>query len=465
MKVLMLGWEYPPHITGGLGTACQGLTVALAKMGAEIDFVVPRLLGGEQAPHMKLIESTRGLVTSAEAGLEPLREEYTEDASVRAKITRHEVPALLSPYWNEVSYTTHVEKLNHFEKLKQLSSEEIESLLPKELFPDGDKKKSAIFSPSFKGGYHGDLFGEIELFTRNVLRLVGNRRFDVVHAHDWITFPAAIALSQAFKKPLVAHIHSLEADRSRAAGNPRIKALESQGIRAADTIIAVSNYTASVITREYGVLQSDIAVVHNGIEARRPMKTKSIKHEGIKGKIVLFLGRITYQKGPEYFVEAAAKVLLKNPETIFVMAGSGDLLPQMIGRAKDLGILESFRFTGFLKGQEVQQMFAAADAYVMPSVSEPFGLTALEAIHCGTPVIVSKNSGVSEVLNHVMKVNFWEVEKMAALIAKLISDDNVGSEMIGKSQSDIAALRWESAAKRVLEVYDSVVPEAQMSYC
>jgi glycosyltransferase involved in cell wall biosynthesis len=451
MKVLMLGWEYPPHITGGLGTACQGLTIALGKMGTEIDFVVPHLLGGERAPHMKLIESTRGLAC-AELGLEPLEEDANDGFPVTGKITRYEVPAVLSPYWNEVSYITYVEKL------KRLSPDEIESLLPNELFPDGDRRRSAIFSPSFKGGYGGDLFKEIELFARNVLRLVGHRRFDVIHAHDWITFPAGIALAQASQKPLVVHVHSLEADRAGASGNPRIRAIESKGIRVANSVIAVSNYTASVIAREYGVSRSNITVVHNGMEVPPPLHSKVLNKEGIKGKIVLFLGRITYQKGPEYFVEAASRVLAKHPNTIFVMAGSGDMLPQMISRARELGILENFRFTGFLKGREVEEMFTAADLYVMPSVSEPFGLTALEAIHCGTPVIVSKTSGVSEVLNHVMKVDFWDVEKMASLIAEAISDDAVGRNIVASSQNDIARLRWDAAARIVLEVYGAVVP-------
>jgi glycosyltransferase involved in cell wall biosynthesis len=393
-------------------------------------------------------------------GLEPLEEDAnieTDGVSVAGKITRYEIPAVLSPYWNEVSYNTHVEKL------KRLSPDEIEALLPNELFPDGDKRRSAIFSPSFKGGYGGDLFKEIELFARNVLRLVGHRRFDVIHAHDWITFPAGMALAQVSQKPLVVHVHSLEADRSGASGNPRIRALESKGIRAADSVVAVSNYTASIIAREYGVSQSNISVVHNGMEMRPPLNSKGLKKGNIKGKIVLFLGRITYQKGPEYFVEAAARVLPKYPDTIFVMAGSGDMLPQMISRARELGILESFRFTGFLKGREVEEMFSAADVYVMPSVSEPFGLTALEAINCGTPVIVSKTSGVAEVLNHVMKVDFWDVEKMATLIAKVISDDTVGNEMVEESQTEIGMLRWDAAARSVLEVYSAVAPAPLVS--
>jgi glycosyltransferase involved in cell wall biosynthesis len=174
-----------------------------------------------------------------------------------------------------------------------------------------------------------------------------------------------------------------------------------------------------------------------------------------KAKIVLFLGRVTYQKGPEYFVDAAALVLQRYPATIFVMAGSGDMLPQMINRAKELGILGNFRFTGFLKGREVEEMFTAADVYVMPSVSEPFGLTALEAIHCGTPVIVSKTSGVSEVLNHVMKVDFWDVEEMARLISKVIGDESVGREMVIESKSDMGVLRWDVAARSVMDVYRS----------
>lgn len=461
---MMLGWEYPPHITGGLGTACKGLTQALAQLGIKIDFVVPHIFGDEEARHMNLIEASRTITTSASTIKLPLLEEggthyydieadeLPETTSPSPKISTFAVPAVLSPYWNEQTY------LQHIEHIKQLSSEEIDKFLPAELFPEMHcRNATRQLNHKRTSGYGGDLFTEIELYARNVLKLVGRRRFDLIYAHDWITFPAAIALKNASKKPLIVHLHSLEADRSGASGNPRIRMLEARGIRAADKIIAVSQYTASMIAREYGINESEITVVHNGMDPKKPHRASNQLYREIKRNIVLFLGRITHQKGPGYFIEAAKRVLNELPDTTFVMAGSGDMLSAMITKTRELGILNNFKFTGFLKGTEVEEMYRASKLYVMPSVSEPFGLTALEAINYDVPVIVSKTSGVAEVLNHVMKTDYWDVKKLADMIISILKNEQLGKTIVAESQKDIKNLRWELSAKRINHIFDTLV--------
>ena len=405
MKVLMLGWEYPPHITGGLGTACEGLTRALSAIDIGIDFVVPELIGDEHAPHMSLIDSSRGSITTVEgtsqlavshgAGTEP------------DNVNRLSIPAFLAPYWNEETYS------QHLTNLAQLDSDSLMQILsgniPQEL------KHLSISSTKITRGYHGDLFQEVERFAANVVLLMRGRSFDVIHAHDWITFPAAVAISRATGKPMVAHVHSLERDRCGDYGSERIIQIEHMGLEAATKVVAVSHYTASQIVREHGIERDRIEVVHNGVYPTRAISQYK-KRSQWPGKIVLFLGRVTFQKGPDYFVEAAAKVVPHVPDVLFVMAGSGDMLPRMIERVNALGIGENFRFTGFLRGREVEEMFSIADLYVMPSVSEPFGLSALEAINYETPVVVSRQSGVAEVLRHSLRVDFWDIDRLADLI-------------------------------------------------
>jgi glycogen synthase len=442
MNILMLGWEYPPHITGGLGTACQGLTTALTGLGISIDFIVPQLIGDETAPHMNLIESSRGLINRGGRVLGSL-------VKKERLIRQVGIPAYLAPYWDEKAY------FNYVAMIEKLGEDVIDELLPNlSRFPrSGNVLLQA--PATFAGGYGSNLFREIEFFSRNVIKLMLHASFDIIHAHDWITFPAGVALARMTNKPLVVHVHSLEVDRSGGGANPKIVAVEAKGLQAATKIIAVSKYTASLIQREHGISSEKIDVVHNGMHSN-PVALAPRSEWKWKGKTVLFLGRVTYQKGPEYFVEAAAKVLTYCPDTLFVVAGSGDMLPRMVDRVHDLGISSNFKFTGFLRGSEVDKMFALADLYVMPSVSEPFGLTALEAIKCGTPVIVSKTSGVSEVLPHVFKVDYWDTNRIANRIIDCILDEELGKKIVNLSQADLNSLRWEAAAEKVCGIYEEL---------
>jgi glycosyltransferase involved in cell wall biosynthesis len=441
MKVLMLGWEYPPHISGGLGTACEGLTKALATLNIGVDFVLPHLVGDEQAPHMNLLDSSRGVILTS--GGESSIKDTLEPDSI---IEHFRIPAFLAPYWNEQAFHEHIEKL------KNLGDNMLQTLLPEELIPVAfDKSDAKKFQ-----GYGGDLFGEVERYAGNVVQLVAKRNFDVIHAHDWITFPAATALAKISGKPLIVHVHSLESDRAGFGGDHRVKAIEKMGLDAASQIIAVSHYTASLIAKEHGIPRERIKVVHNGLYPKELVSMYK-DESNWQGRIVLFLGRVTFQKGPEYFVEAAAKVIPYVPDVMFVMAGSGDMLPRMVQRVNELDIGKHFRFTGFLRGKEVEEMFSIADLYVMPSVSEPFGLSALEAINFETPVIISRQSGVAEVLAHALKVDFWDVDRMADLIINCLLHREIGEDMVKMAREEVKRLRWEAAAIKMRDIYQEVI--------
>lgn len=432
----MLGWEYPPHISGGLGTACQGLTTALSKNDVEINFVVPYLFGGEKAAHMNLVDSSTGVYTQDSKTFKTYSSEQV------TKITTHKVAAFLSPYWDEKQYQ---ESLTNMFEVPGLA----QGVLPKELNPKNISKGKGFER------YGGDLFAEVARYTQRVVSLfqsAKNTPYDIIHAHDWMTFPAAVTLSQLTGKPLVVHVHSLEYDRSGDAVNQRIDKIEKLGTTAADAVIAVSFYTRKVICQQHGVPREKIHVVHNGVYSPQVIQSYRRRNKW-QSKIVLFLGRVTFQKGPEYFVEAAAKVIPHIPDVLFIMAGSGDMLPRMIARVEELGISSNFMFTGFLRGPQVEQMFSIADLYVMPSVSEPFGISALEALNYETPVMISKQSGVAEVLGHALKVDFWDVEKMANLIISVLTHEELRADIVAMAREEVKRIHWDAAGRKTLEVY------------
>lgn len=449
MKVLMLGWEYPPHISGGLGTACEGLTVALSRLSVSVDFVVPQLFGGEAASHMTLIDSAQER-DRFETGVHSSSNGSGITVSEEGGIRTTRIPALLSPYWGENDFEEYVDAIKSFK-------ERVDTTLTQSFPPAVQEVLAKAHSVRHSiERYSGDIFGEVRQYTENVVALLANRDFDVIHAHDWMTFPAGVALSRVTGKPLVVHVHSLEYDRSGRSVNPRINEIERMGVQASDLVIAVSHYTRTVIEREHSVGKNKIEIVHNGVYPKEVVQR--YRHErAANQKVVLFLGRITFQKGPEYFVEAAARVIPHVPEVLFVMAGSGDMLPRMVERVREMGLEKHFRFPGFLRGEEVEQMFSIADLYVMPSVSEPFGISALEAISFDTPVIISRQSGVSEVLGHALKVDFWDVNRMADLIINGLVHPELRSDMVSMAREEVKRLRWDAAALKTIDAYRRVI--------
>jgi glycogen(starch) synthase len=462
MNILMLGWEYPPHIAGGLGTACEGLTSALAKQGLKIHFVVPQLFGDEAAQHMRLtdpLDRTVSEVAQAptRAGEEPRQTAYDT--------TR--IPAFLTPYWSPAHFREAVAAITKQEKASlpaALQRDPIaQGLIDGEVF--GFDIPTALglvecvgageAEPAQQAPYGRTIFHEVERFTAQVLARLKNETFDLIHAHDWMTFPAAVALAQATGKPLVVHVHSLEHDRSGLFVSEQINEIESFGLHAADHVIAVSHYTQRSIERHHKIPRAKISVVHNGVYPRQAVQEYRLAKTWPRS-VVLFLGRITFQKGPDYFVEVAARVIPHVPDVLFVLAGAGDMLPALKKRVTQLGLDEYFLFPGFLQGDELEEMFSVATLYVMPSVSEPFGLSALEAISFDVPVIMSKQSGVSEVITGALKVDFWNIEEMGDMIINVILHEALRSDLVRHAREEVQNLHWDAAARRTVEVYQQL---------
>ena len=288
-----------------------------------------------------------------------------------------------------------------------------------------------------------------------VIAQFAHESFDFIHAHDWMTFPAGVALAEKTGKPLIVHVHSLEHDRSGLFVHPQINEIERFGLQQADKIIAVSYFTKRSIERHHGIPAHKVQVVHNGVYDRDAVTDYRSKKTW-PSHVVAFVGRVTFQKGPEYFIEVASKVVPHIPDVLFVMAGSGDMLPAVMERAKELKLTSNFMFPGFIKGEELEEVFSVADLYVMPSVSEPFGITALEAISFDTPVIISKQSGVAEVIEHALKVDFWDVDRMADLIINALEHPELRRDLARMAREELKQLHWGAAAMKTIEVYQEL---------
>ncbi len=382
-------------------------------------------LGPRESPHAEAPDTTPGLHITA-------------------------LPALLSPYLSEHEYKGL--------RARVATSNDPETL---QYFDGLDPLPRTPSVPAAQPGLHygEDLFREVARYSERVQHAMRDLRPDVVHAHDWMTFPAASELARLHRVPLVLHVHSLEQDRSPHGGNPTILAIEGSALRAATRVIAVSHYTARMVHEVHGVPLQRIDVVHNGVYPRKAVSSEDAAPTDA-APTVLFLGRITYQKGPEYFVEAAAKVLEEIPHARFIMAGSGDMQPHIEARVRALGIDESFEFPGFVVGAEVERLFSTADVYVMPSVSEPFGISALEAMSYETPVILSRQSGASEILKHALKVDFWDIHKLAAQIISVLRFPELRRSLVEMAREEVRRVHWEASAEKVLHVYQQALKES-----
>lgn len=423
-RVLMFGWEFPPHIAGGLGTACLGLTRGLAKQGVEVLFVMPKASGDEDQSVAKIINASDVEV------LYP----YHDLAYYWKNINFMEVGSDLMPYMDPETFTEEVNK----------SVQE-----------RGERHRIGFRNKyQFSGKYGTDLMEEVSRYALVAATIARQRQFDVIHAHDWLTYAAGVVAKRVSGKPLVVHVHATEFDRSGENVNPTVYNLERQGMLTADRVVTVSNLTRDIVITRYGIDPDKVVTVHNavdfqsysGLEVRR----------GVKEKVVTFLGRITYQKGPEYFIRAAAKVLKRYPDVHFVMAGSGDMLNRSIQRVAKLKIATKFHFTGFLRGRDVQKMYACSDVYVMPSVSEPFGISPLEAMRSGIPAIISRQSGVAEVLEHAIKIDFWDVDALADAIYALLEYPALAGLAVKYGLNEVNALKWENAAYLLKTLYEEL---------
>lgn len=388
MRVLMFGWEFPPMSSGGLGTACYGLTKGLSSLGVQVAFVMPHGPEDAYAQYVHLIPASKALRTiRLSSGLRPY-------LSVSRPFYRTRGQARLAVLYGD------------------------------------------------------DLFHEVQRLAELARGIAQEEQFDVIHCHDWMTFPAGMAAKEASGKPLIVHVHATEFDRTGGNNvNQAVYDIERQGMHAADLVIAVSQFTKDKLVAHYGVSPDKIAVVHNAIDP------EFIDYGEKKGKMVLFLGRITLQKGPDYFLEAARRCLEVDPDIRFVIAGSGDMEGRLIERAAALGIGDKVLFPGFVTGPDLDRLYQMADLYVMPSVSEPFGITPLEALKNKTPVIVSRTSGVSEVLRHCLKVDFWDTEKLASKILSVLRYREAHHLLKEYGYQEVQGFSWQNPAKKCVEVY------------
>lgn len=422
MRVLMFGWEFPPYMSGGLGTACFGLTKGLVTLGHEVVFVLPKLKENAVQSHVKLLSASHI----------PLNMTSKWEENLFKGLDIRLVNSILRPYMDENQYTF----LRQQYIIHGKSADDI-----------GGGRLGDI-----SGEYGPNLISEVVRYGMIAGSIAKNQSFDIIHAHDWMTIFAGCHAKAVTGKPFILHIHALEFDRSGEQINQEIYDIERHGMESADHIIAVSHYTKDMMIHRYGIDHNKISVIHNAVSRTEAHHVYHVEKKSHK-KIVLFLGRITFQKGPDYFIEAAAKVLKALPDTTFVMAGIGDMMPRMIERVAELRIGKNFHFTGFLKGDEIEKIFTMSDLYIMPSVSEPFGISPLEAMLYDVPVIISKQSGVSEIIRHALKVDFWDIKEIANKIIAILKYPALREEIVKKSREEIQLIRWESAAEKTLCVY------------
>ena len=429
LRVLKLGWEFPPLINGGLGVACLGLSQALAK-SVDLTVLVPMGTPGADFKNFSL------------RGLNHLRLEEIESAEKRYRYQSfalvREIPIFLDPYddGRSAAVSTCFEKTIRTEET---------------VF----SKTTAAQLETFKiGGLYGpDLGAKVIEFSKIAAKLAMLEEFDIIHAHDWMTFLAGVEVKKATGKPLVLHVHALQYDRSGSDDHGWIYEIEKQGMEQADCIIPVSRYTGEIIAKHYGIPGRKIRPVHNGAEPVASFATKKKFPE----KLVLFLGRLTSQKGPEFFLETAARVIARDPNVRFVVAGTGEKLRPLIESGAFRGLGSHFHFTGFLDKEKVHDLLSMTDVYCMPSVSEPFGLSALEAAQFGIPAVISKQSGVAEVLKGALLADYWDVELMAKHIHALLTDPTLRATVIEQAKLDIAASTWDAAAAKVIKIYHEII--------
>jgi len=415
MKALMFGWEFPPHILGGLGTASFGLTKGMAMQGdMEITFVIPKPHGDEDQSFLKIIGACN-------------------------------VPVV----WKENNWDYVSQRIG-----KMMSPDEFFWLRNGIRYDYQRIYTNDLGCIDFSGRYPDNLMEEISNYEAVASVLAHQLDFDVIHSHDWLTYPAGVFAKQISGKPLVIHVHATDFDRSRGQVNPTVYAMEKRGMDMADHIITVSDLTRRTVIEKYHQNPRKVTTVHNAVD---PLPdADSFTKTPRKDKVVTFLGRITMQKGPEYFVEAAFRVLQKTKDVRFVMAGNGDMLQAMVDLVAKRNIADRFHFTGFLKGRQVHEMLAESDVYIMPSVSEPFGISPLEAMQVGTPTIISKQSGCAEILTHAIKTDYWDIDAMADAIYAIVKNPAMHKSLQELGREEVNAIRWKDAGFKVRAIYKNV---------
>jgi glycosyltransferase involved in cell wall biosynthesis len=417
MKALMFGWEFPPHILGGLGTASFGLTKGMAQQSdMDITFVIPKPWGDEDQSFLKIIGACNT----------PLVWHDTAWEQIQSRLSQYMEPQL---YYDLRSHI--------YADFRYMHTDELGCV-------------------EFSGRYPDNLLEEINNYSIVAGVIARTIDYEVIHSHDWLTYPAGIHAKNISGKPLVIHVHATDFDRSRGNVNPQVYGIEKNGMDYSDHIICVSNLTRKTVIEKYNQDPRKVSTVHNAVEPLNA-EIEAINPKKPRDKIVTFLGRITMQKGPEYFVEAATRVLQKTENVRFVMAGSGDMMEKMIYMAANRGISDRFHFTGFLKGKQVYEMLKRSDVYVMPSVSEPFGISPLEAMQCSIPTIISKQSGCAEILNKAIKVDYWDIESMADAIYSICKYPAMAKFLQIEGKKEVDEIKWVYAGQKVRGIYDRLI--------
>jgi glycogen synthase len=433
--ILMLGWEFPPVINGGLGVACHDLCIALSK-NASVTMVIPKTYPDFTIDNLELI----GLNTIDARTLRNItyKSEYKNLEEV------HYVPSSLNPYYHTPRGSQHLPEI----KSKYVHSVDL-----------GDETAEVFEIDDL---YGGDVIEKVTVYGKLTAKLAMQLEFDIIHAHDWMTMAAGMEIKNKTGKPLVMHIHSLETDRGGESSKGWVYQMEKRGMEAADVLMPVSNYTSNIIQKHYGINPSKIYPVHNGIRPVKSFRTE----KPFKEKIVLFVGRLTRQKGPEFFLEIASRVLEVRQDVRFVMAGTGDVFNRLLEKSSYRHIGNRFHLTGFLNIDKVHEMFSMADVYCMPSVSEPFGLSAIEAAQFGIPVVISKQSGAAEVMKGSLTFDFWDINRASEYILRLLDDEVLYDKVVDDANSDLKNISWELSADKVLKGYSKygLVPESNLTY-
>ena len=418
MKVLMFGWEFPPHISGGLGTASYGLTKGFVPQGdVEIKFCIPKPYGDEDNSFLRIVG-----MNSVPIVWKDVDSSYVESR----------VGAIIRPdeYYR---YRDHI-----YGDFSYMNTNDLGCM-------------------EFAGGYPENLHEEINNYSIIAGVVARTEEFDIIHSHDWLTYPAGIHAKQVSGKKLVIHVHATDFDRSRGNVNPTVYAIEKNGMDHADHIFCVSELTRRTVIDKYHQHPDKVTTLHNAVtplsDDIMAIEPKKIPNE----KVVTFLGRITMQKGPEYFVEAAAQVLKKTKNIRFCMAGSGDMMNDMIKLAAQRGISDRFHFPGFMRGRQVYECLKASDVYIMPSVSEPFGISPLEAMQCDVPTIISKQSGCAEILDKCIKTDYWDINAMADAIYSICNNESLYEYLKVEGRKEVDSITWEDVALRLRRMYEKVL--------
>lgn len=416
MKALMFGWEFPPHILGGLGTASYGLIKGLTQQpDMQVTFVMPKPWGDEDQSFLRIIG----------ANSVPIVWKDNDYEYVRRRLEGRMSPEEYYHFRDGIHYD-----------FRRIGTDDLGCV-------------------GFSGRYPDNLMEEIGNYEAVASVVANSVDFDIIHSHDWLTYSAGVFAKQISGKPLVVHVHATDFDRSRGNVNPVVYDIEKRGMDAADHIVCVSNLTRQTVIDKYFQNPAKVSTVHNAVEPLKDLNTY-VKHPR-KDKVVTFLGRITMQKGPEFFVEVAAKVLSMTHDVRFVMAGSGDMMEKMIKMVAQRGIADRFHFTGFLRGRQVQEMLAESDVYMMPSVSEPFGISPLEAMQIGTPSIISKQSGCAEILSHAIKTDYWDIDAMADAVYAIVKYPAMYQSLRQLGMEEVNNICWSDAGIKLRKIYDHLL--------